>query len=150
MKQNQTADDEDENLNDTNYDDFNDYAGSLFSSGPYKKSSRAAVPRNVLRKASEHIPNLMHLWKATVELEQPEDARVVLSQAVESCPTSTKLWLVLASQETCENAHKVLNKAWGNSLMDFHFWITAAKLKEANGNTQMVKKITDKAITSQI
>lgn len=37
MKQNQTADDEDGKLNDTNYDDFNGYIESLFSSGPYEK-----------------------------------------------------------------------------------------------------------------
>lgn len=109
-----------------------------------------SVSRNVLRKALEHVPNLVHLWRAAVEMEQPEDARVLLSQAVESCPTTAELWLVLASLETCENAHKVLNKAQGNILMDFHFWITAARLEEASGNTQMVKKITDRAITSQV
>uniref|UniRef100_A0A8C3TKG8 Pre-mRNA-processing factor 6 n=1 Tax=Catharus ustulatus TaxID=91951 RepID=A0A8C3TKG8_CATUS len=37
MKKNQTADGDDGDLNDTNYDEFNGYAGSLFSSGPYEK-----------------------------------------------------------------------------------------------------------------
>ncbi|RMC04975.1 hypothetical protein DUI87_18155 [Hirundo rustica rustica] len=35
MKQNQTADDEEENLNDSSYDNSNGYTGSLFSSVPY-------------------------------------------------------------------------------------------------------------------
>lgn len=42
----------------------------------------------VFRKALEHVPNLVHLWKAAVDLEQPEDDRVMLSQGVESCSTS--------------------------------------------------------------
>uniref|UniRef100_A0A8B9RA07 Pre-mRNA-processing factor 6 n=1 Tax=Astyanax mexicanus TaxID=7994 RepID=A0A8B9RA07_ASTMX len=40
MKKNQ--DDDDEDLNDTNYDEFNGYAGSLFSSGPYEKDDEEA------------------------------------------------------------------------------------------------------------
>ena len=31
----------------------------------------------------EHIPNAVRLWKAAVELEEPEDARILLSRAVE-------------------------------------------------------------------
>ncbi|XP_056304688.1 pre-mRNA-processing factor 6 [Danio aesculapii] len=40
MKKSQ--DDDDEDLNDTNYDEFNGYAGSLFSSGPYEKDDEEA------------------------------------------------------------------------------------------------------------
>lgn len=61
---------------------------------------------------------------------------------------STQLWLALARLETYENARKVLNKARENIPTDRHIWITAAKLEEANGNTQMVEKIIDRAITS--
>lgn len=50
--------------------------------------------------------------------------------------------------ETYENARRVLNKARENIPTDRHIWITAAKLEEANGNTQMVEKIIDRAITS--
>lgn len=41
-----------------------------------------------------------------------------------------------------------MNKARENIPTDRHIWITAAKLEEANGNTQMVEKIVDRAITS--
>lgn len=58
------------------------------------------------------------------------------------------MWLALARLETYENARKVLNKARENIPTDRHIWITAAKLEEANGNTQMVEKIIDRAITS--
>lgn len=61
---------------------------------------------------------------------------------------SLQLWLALARLETYENARKVLNKARENIPTDRHIWITAAKLEEANGNTQMVEKIIDRAITS--
>lgn len=54
----------------------------------------------------------------------------------------------MARLETYENARKVLNKARENIPTDRHIWITAAKLEEANGNTQMVEKIIDRAITS--
>lgn len=36
--------------------------------------------RRVFRKALEHIPNSVRLWKAAVELENPEDARILLSR----------------------------------------------------------------------
>ncbi|CAN8209052.1 unnamed protein product [Coccothraustes coccothraustes] len=41
-KNQKTADGDDGGLNDTNYDEFNGYAGSLFSSGPYKKEDEEA------------------------------------------------------------------------------------------------------------
>ena len=65
---------------------------------------------------------------------------------VSVCPL--QLWLALARLETYENARRVLNKARENIPTDRHIWITAAKLEEANGNTQMVDKIIDRAITS--
>ena len=92
----------------------------------------------------EHIPNSVRLWKAAVELEEPEDARILLSRAVECCPTSVELWLALARLETYENARKVLNKARENIPTDRQIWITAAKLEEAHGNSAMVEKIIDR------
>jgi pre-mRNA-processing factor 6 len=38
----------------------------------------------------------------------------------------------------------VLNKARENIPTDRQIWITAAKLEEANGNTNMVAKIIDR------
>lgn len=124
--------------------------------------------------ALENVSKSVRLWKTAVELEEPEDARIMLSRAVECCPTSVEvvgaanttqsgrgrrgyltasvrplqLWLALARLETYENARRVLNKARENIPTDRHIWITAAKLEEANGNTQMVDKIIDRAITS--
>lgn len=68
-----------------------------------------------------------------MELENPEDARILLSRAVECCPTSVELWLALARLETYENARKVLNKARENIPTDRQIWVTAAKLEEAHG-----------------
>lgn len=95
-------------------------------------------------QALEHIPNSVRLWKAAIELEDPEDARILLSRAVECCPTNVDLWLALARLETCENARKVLNKARENIPTDRQIWTTAAKLEEANGNKHMVEKIIDR------
>lgn len=104
--------------------------------------------RRVFRKALEHIPNSVRLWKAAVELEKPEDAKILLSRAVECCNTSVELWLALARLETYENARKVLNKARENIPTDRQIWTTAAKLEEANNNIHMVEKIIDRALTS--
>ncbi|XP_048590658.1 pre-mRNA-processing factor 6 [Nematostella vectensis] len=104
--------------------------------------------KRVYRKALEHIPNSVRIWKAAVELEEPEDARIMLSRAVECCPTSVELWLALARLETYENARKVLNKARENIPTDRLIWITAAKLEEANNNMPMVEKIIERAVAS--
>ncbi len=44
--------------------------------------------------ALEHVPNSVRLWKAAVELEKEEDARIMLSRAVECCPTSVEVRIV--------------------------------------------------------
>ena len=44
--------------------------------------------RRVLRKALEQLPSSVKLWKMLVEMEQPEDARILLGRAVECCPVS--------------------------------------------------------------
>eukprot|EP00794_Sanderia_malayensis_P012168 gene12168-13423_t len=107
-----------------------------------------SAQKRVFRKALENIPNSVRIWKAAVELEEPEDARILLSRAVECCPQSVELWLALARLETYENARKVLNKARENIPTDRQIWITAAKLEEANNNTSMVGKIIDRAVSS--
>jgi pre-mRNA-processing factor 6 len=56
------------------------------------------------------------------------------------------LWLALARLETYENARKVLNKAREHIPTDRQIWITAAKLEEANGNTNMVDKIVERGL----
>ncbi|KAK6173698.1 hypothetical protein SNE40_017104 [Patella caerulea] len=104
--------------------------------------------KRVFRKALEQIPNSVKLWKTAVELEEEEDARIMLSRSVECCSTSVELWLALARLETYENARKVLNKARESIPTDRQIWITAAKLEEANGNTNMVEKIIDRALNS--
>lgn len=57
--------------------------------------------------ALENIPNSVRLWKVAVELEDPDDARILLARSVECCPHSTELWLALAKLESYENARKV-------------------------------------------
>lgn len=104
--------------------------------------------RRVYRKALEHVPNSVRLWKAAVEMEDIDDARIMLSRAVECCPLSTELWLALAKLESYSNARKVLNKARENIPTDRLIWITAAKLEEANSNMKMVDKIIERSITS--
>lgn len=51
--------------------------------------------------ALEHVPNSVRLWKAAVELEEPEDARIMLSRAVECCPTSVEVSLPGLSEAQC-------------------------------------------------
>ncbi|VDN50508.1 unnamed protein product [Dracunculus medinensis] len=104
--------------------------------------------RKVYRKALEQIPTSVRLWKAAIELEEPEDARILLTRAVECCSTSTELWLALARLETYENARKVLNKAREHIPTDRQIWISAARLEETRGQSEMVDRIIERAITS--
>lgn len=47
----------------------------------------------VTQIALENVSKSVRLWKAAVELEEPEDARIMLSRAVECCPTSVEVCL---------------------------------------------------------
>lgn len=69
--------------------------------------SDTAAKRRVLRKALETIPTSVRLWKAAVELEGVEDAKILLGRAVECCPLSVELWLALARLEDYDSARKV-------------------------------------------
>jgi pre-mRNA-processing factor 6 len=92
--------------------------------------------RSVIRKALEVNPTSITLWKAAIELEDADDARILLAVAVEKVPHSVEMWLALARLETYENARKVLNKARKALPADRAIWIAAAKLEESQlGNT---------------
>uniref|UniRef100_A0AAF5Q4B9 Pre-mRNA-processing factor 6 n=1 Tax=Wuchereria bancrofti TaxID=6293 RepID=A0AAF5Q4B9_WUCBA len=104
--------------------------------------------KKVFRKALEQIPTSVRLWKAAVELEEPEDARILLTRAVECCSTSTELWLALARLETYENARRVLNRAREHIPTERQIWISAARLEETRGQSDMVDRIIERAITS--
>ncbi|EJK53934.1 hypothetical protein THAOC_26535 [Thalassiosira oceanica] len=84
----------------------------------------------VLRKALEANPNSVTLWKAAIDLEDADDARVLLSVAVEKVPHSIEIWLALARLESYENARKVLNQARKHLPTERSIWIAAAKLEE--------------------
>eukprot|EP01118_Nematostelium_gracile_P005397 TRINITY_DN1709_c0_g1_i2.p1 TRINITY_DN1709_c0_g1~~TRINITY_DN1709_c0_g1_i2.p1 ORF type:complete len:505 (+),score=129.94 TRINITY_DN1709_c0_g1_i2:345-1859(+) len=56
------------------------------------------------------------------------------------------MWLALANLETYQNAKKVLNKARQTLPAETQIWITAAKLEEANGETERVYKVIQSAI----
>lgn len=104
--------------------------------------------RRVLRKALEVIPNSVKLWQAAIDLESPEDARLMLGRAVECVPHAVDMWLALARLENYENARKVLNKARETIPTEPQIWITASRLEEANGNLDKVDKIVQLAIKS--
>ena len=70
----------------------------------------------VIRKALEMIPTSVRIWKAAIELEEVDDARVLLGRAVECCPSSVELWLALARLESYENARKVVHYMWKQVL----------------------------------
>jgi pre-mRNA-processing factor 6 len=114
----------------------------------------------------ENIPTAIRLWKAAVELEEEDDARILLSRAVEyvplfvylfylfflrlarCVPDNVELWLALARLETYENAKKVLNKARTVISTDPQIWITAAMLEEANHNEEGTRAIVKRAVKS--
>jgi hypothetical protein len=67
----------------------------------------------VLRRALEFVPKSVKLWKAAVELESPDDARVMLHRAVECVPESVELWLALAKLETYVPNCEAWGGGWG-------------------------------------
>ena len=102
----------------------------------------------VLRKALEANPNSVTLWKAAIDLEDADDAKVLLSVAVEKVPHSVEMWLALARLETYENARKVLNQARKHLPAERAVWIAAAKLEESQNHGDVVDRIVDKAVRS--
>lgn len=56
--------------------------------------------------------------------------------------------MALARLETYENARKVLNKARENIPTDRQIWISAARLEETRGQSEMVNRIIERALTS--
>uniref|UniRef100_A0A6T6AVG1 PRP1 splicing factor N-terminal domain-containing protein n=1 Tax=Compsopogon caeruleus TaxID=31354 RepID=A0A6T6AVG1_9RHOD len=89
--------------------------------------------RTVLRKALKKVPNSSRLWRAAVDLEGPEDAKILLSHAVDCAPQAVDLWLGYARLETYEKAKEILNRAREANPAEISIWLTAAKLEEAHG-----------------
>uniref|UniRef100_A0A1I7W2R2 TPR_REGION domain-containing protein n=1 Tax=Loa loa TaxID=7209 RepID=A0A1I7W2R2_LOALO len=67
---------------------------------------------------------------------------------MENFSTSTELWLALARLETYENARRVLNRAREHIPTERQIWISAARLEETRGQSDMVDRIIERAITS--
>lgn len=58
------------------------------------------------------------------------------------------MWLALARLETYENARRVLNRAREHIPTERQIWISAARLEETRGQSDMVDRIIERAITS--
>lgn len=99
-----------------------------------------------LRKALEYISNDVELWKAAIELEEPEEAKSLLYKAIECVPYNTSIWIALAKLENYTNARRVLNNACKKIPTDHTIWVHAAKLEEAEGNYDTVPKLLRKGI----
>jgi pre-mRNA-processing factor 6 len=85
----------------------------------------------VLRFALEHCPASEEIWKAIIEMENEDVAKVLLYKAIECVPTCVDFWLSLARLETYDNARALLNKARKAVPTDHTIYIHAAKLEEA-------------------
>lgn len=81
-----------------------------------------------------------------VQLEEPDEARVLLARAVECVPHAVDMWLALARLESYANARRVLNDARKQLPAEPAIWITAAKLEEANGNEAGIEMIVKRAV----
>jgi len=90
------------------------------------------LKRAVLRRGLESMPTSEVLWRAAIQLEQPDDARILLSRAVELIPTSVDFWLALARLEPYQHARQVLNLARQKIPNDPQIWLAAAKLEEGH------------------
>ncbi|RYZ14982.1 MAG: hypothetical protein EOO70_07255, partial [Myxococcaceae bacterium] len=104
--------------------------------------------KSILRKGLESVPHSVPLWKAAIELEDVQDAKVLLARAIECIPTNVDMYLALAKLETHGNARKVLNMARENVPTEHKVWIYAATLEEVNQNLSLVPKIIEKMLFS--
>jgi pre-mRNA-processing factor 6 len=87
--------------------------------------------KRVLRKAVEHIPKSVRLWKEVVNMEtDPAEARIILARAVQVIPSSVELWLALARLEDPKNARAVINNARKEIPTSHEIWIAAGRLIE--------------------
>ena len=68
------------------------------------KESNLALRAKIYRRALEQLPREVDLWKACVQLEQPEEAKQLLAKAVQCVPHSSDLWLALAKLEAYKQA----------------------------------------------
>lgn len=111
-----------------------------------KKEQDPKLRSKILKRALEHLPAEVEIWKECIELEEPEEAKGLLSKAVQCVPRSTELWLAWAKLENYEKARAVLNSARDANPTDFTIYVAAAKLEEAQANAALVSKIISKAI----
>ena len=88
----------------------------------------------VLRRALEHIPTEVDVWKELIQIENEEEAKILLKNAVTCIPSSTDMWLALAKLESYQEARKVLNTASNANPHSIQIYIAAAKLEEAQDN----------------
>jgi pre-mRNA-processing factor 6 len=107
-----------------------------------------AAKRRIFRRGLDFNRTSVRLWKSLVELEEPNEARLLLTAAVEVVPHSVEMWLALVHLETYDNARKILNQARDKIPTDPQIWITAAKLEETQGNIDGVNAIVRRAIKS--
>ncbi|KHJ75964.1 hypothetical protein OESDEN_24417, partial [Oesophagostomum dentatum] len=114
----------------------------------WMKAAEIETDMKAKKKLWSKFPHLFVFGRRQLNLEEPDDARVLLTRAVECCSSSTELWLALARLETYENARKVLNKAREHIPTDRQIWLCAARLEETRGQKEMVDRIVQKALTS--
>ena len=74
-----------------------------------ERESDKASKAKVMRRALEYVPRDPTMWRRAIELEEPEEAKVLLYKAVECVPHCTDMWLALAKMETYEKARGILN-----------------------------------------
>lgn len=102
------------------------------------KETDVKVKSKILKRALEHLPGEVDIWKECIELEEPEEAKSLLQKAVQCVPRSTELWLALAKLENYDKARAVLNRAREANPTDYTIYIAAAKLEEAQANIGLV------------
>ncbi|XP_006882247.1 PREDICTED: pre-mRNA-processing factor 6-like [Elephantulus edwardii] len=146
MKKNQAADDDDEDPNDTNYDEFNGYAGSLFSireTNPHhppawtasacleEVTGKRQVARNLIMKGTEMCPKSEDVWLEAARLQPGDTAKAVVAQAVHHLPQSVRIYIRAAELETDVQAKKrVLQKALEHVPNSVCLWKAAVELEE--------------------
>lgn len=107
-----------------------------------------AARKAVLHRALELVPTSVALWRTAIELEEPEEARVLLTRAVDCVPQNLDLWLALARLEPYDRAKAVLNKARSVLPAEPAIWVAACKLEETHGSPDRLPLLVKNALRS--
>uniref|UniRef100_A0A0E0JGQ7 PRP1 splicing factor N-terminal domain-containing protein n=1 Tax=Oryza punctata TaxID=4537 RepID=A0A0E0JGQ7_ORYPU len=111
-------------------------------------AGKLQIARQLIQRGCEECPTNEDVWLEACRLASPDEAKAVIAGAskLETSDLNKSRVLRKARLESYDQAKKVLSKAKEKLPKEPAIWIMAAKLEEANGNTESVNKVIKRSI----